>query len=785
MTALSLTQVRPSGPCPAEIMVVGEAPGSEEERAGVPFVGQSGQELDRMLQEAGILRSNCFATNVCRARPPKNDISVWFNLKGKAREAVACAPFRGVWMTQAVREGAELLDAEIARVQPRVIIAFGNTALWATTGRLGITKWRGSELQHPSGAVVVPTFHPAAILRQWAWRAASLSDLRRAARYARGETVFPPRWRFLLRPNFAQAVSWLFELLARLEQAPQEISFDLETRLGHIACAGLATSYEDAICIPFMCVERVEGYWNPGEEAEILHLLQRVLCHHHARVVGQNLLYDFQYTHRWWCFIPRLSQDTMLSHHVAWAGLPKALDFQASMYCRHYVYWKDDGKEWDRKVGEDQLWAYNCEDAVRTLECAHATHAACTSLGLAEVEAFQHDLFHAVLEMMTRGVRVDLGARAGLSAELMEEIDARERWFEAVLGFRLNPRSKPQMHNLFYLDLGQRVILNRKTGQPTLDDDALTLVGAREPALGPLLRKIAEHRSLGVFRSTFVEARLDWDQRMRCSFNICGTESFRFSSSHNPFNSGTNLQNIPKGSDEAKLEPDDLRLPNVRKLFVPDAGFTFFDVDLDRADLQVVVWEADDPELKQMLREGVDIHRENAKALGIDRQAAKAWVHGTNYGGGPRTMAINCGISVAEAERRRVRWFAAHPGIRAWHERTERSLLTSRCVTNRFGYRRFYFDRPEGLLPEALAWIPQSTVACVINRLLVRIWRNLREVQVLLQVHDSLAGQFPTHLEPWARRRIAEEAQIVVPYPDPLVIPVGIKTSSKSWGDCV
>lgn len=776
------TQVRPAGPCPARIMIVGEAPGESEERAGVPFVGVSGLELDRMLHEAGILRSEAFVTNVCRSRPPKNDMAHWFNLKGKSRLEVQCAPYRGVWMTGAVADGCDLLEREIAMVKPNVIIALGNTALWALTGKLGISKWRGSELRHHGGAWVVPTFHPAAVLRQWSWRAIVVRDLKRAAGHLDSRDGGPPEWDLLIRPTFPQVIARLTEFLTHLDIRPLRLSFDLETRAGHIACAGLAPDLETALCIPFMCVERTDGYWLPDEEAHILWLLHRVLSHPNVEVVGQNLLYDFQYTHRWWCLIPRLGQDTMVSHHVAFAGLAKALDFQASMYCSHYVYWKDDGKEWDPKVGEDQLWTYNCEDCIRTLECADATRSACASLGLSEVEAFQHELFHAVLAAMNRGVRIDTSQRAAFSLELAAEIDSRETWFESVLGYRLNPRSPLQMHNLFYTDLGQKPILNRKTGTPTLDDDALSLIAVREPLLGPIVRKIAEHRSLGVFRSTFVEAKLDWDGRMRCSFNICGTETFRFSSSKNAFNSGTNLQNLPKGT--TAREPDDLELPNVRKLFIPDSGFTFFDMDLDRADLQVVVWEAGDAELAQMLREGIDLHSENAKVLGIDRQSAKMWVHGTNYGGGARTMAINCGITVREAERRRERWFAAHPGIRTWHERVERSLRESRCVTNRFGYRRFYFDRVEGLLPEALAWIPQSTVACVINRAFVNVHKRLREVQVLLQVHDSLAGQFPTHLGEWAIRRLREEATIVIPYEDPLVIPVGIKTSTKSWGDC-
>ena len=107
-------------------------------------------------------------------------------------------------------------------------------------------------------------------------------------------------------------------------------------------------------------------------------------------------------------------------------------------------------------------------------------------------------------------------------------------------------------------------------------------------------------------------------------------------------------------------------------------------------------------------------------------------------------------------------------------------------VQNVFGYRCYFFDRIEGtIFNQAAAWIPQSTVACLINRAYVKIYEELPEVQILLQVHDSLAGQFPTHLGDWMTNQIVAKAEIELPYPgDPLIIPVGVKTSTKSWGDC-
>lgn len=226
------------------------------------------------------------------------------------------------------------------------------------------------------------------------------------------------------------------------------------------------------------------------------------------------------------------------------------------------------------------------------------------------------------------------------------------------------------------------------------------------------------------------------------------------------------------------------RLPNIRRLFIPDPGHIIGDADLDRADLQVVVWEADDTEMKQMLSEGVDLHAENAKVLHCTRQQAKSWVHGTNYGGSPRTMARAAGVTTAQSEAMQRRWFEAHPGIKDWHRRTEASLQQTRSIRNAFGFRRTYFDRVEGILPQALAWIPQSTVAVVINSGLRNIYTDLPAVRILLQVHDSLVLSWPAADDAILRPRIFDSLLITIPYPDPLIIPVGLKLSPTSWGDC-
>jgi uracil-DNA glycosylase len=788
-------EVKPTGPANAKIMIVGEAPGADEVRAGAPFVGAAGQELDRMLQDAGIRREQCFVTNVCRIRPPGNDITAFMP---KSRKLVSPTDImvQGRYVRPALARGVETLCQEIDAVKPNVIVTLGNTSLWALTGNWGITKWRGSQLEiNLKGRTykVVPTYHPAAILRQYDWRFIAVHDLRKAAAESLRPELTKPAYKFIIRPSFAITTEILSELIRRAEAGTIELAVDLETRGGRIACIGLAWSPLDAICVPLMSVKSPEGYWDYSSELLVVSLLCRLLCHPNVRLIGQNMLYDCQYFAKEWGIMPKVEGDTMLLHHVLFPGLLKSLDFLSSLYLPFHQYWKDEGKEWNASMPEDQLWIYNCRDAVAAWAVYQQVRRSLCEQHLVSQAAFQMGLFPVVLRMMLRGVRIDLGVRQRLHNELAVEMRAREQFFIDVLGHPLNPRSPKQMHTLFYEDFAQPPIYARSPGpdgerRRTLDAEALVKLGQREPLLRPLIRRISEYRSLGVFKSTFVDATLDSDQRMRCSFNIAGTETFRFSSSENAFGSGTNLQNIPKGSED---EDSDLVLPNVRKLFIPDPDCTFFDADLDRADLQVVVWEADDAELKEMLRAGIDLHTENAKTLlgkssisKAERQLTKVFIHGTDYGGSARTMASNCGVTVHQAEIMQRRWFGAHPGIRDWQARVLHDLQTKRQVTNAFGYRRFYFDRIEGLLPEALAWIPQSTVAIVINKGIQRLSTQAPIVQVLLQVHDSAAGQFPTAQHESCVPAISKHLRIVVPYDDPLIIPVNVKTSVKSWGDC-
>ncbi|HVN50364.1 MAG TPA: uracil-DNA glycosylase [Acidimicrobiales bacterium] len=128
----------------ADLLFVGEGPGAEEDRQGLPFVGRSGQLLDRlMLEELGITRDRVYIANVVKCRPPENR-------DPQPGEIEACRPY---------------LERQIELIAPRVVVTLGKFAgQLLLNSKVGITKLRGHE--YPFGsAVLIPTLHPAYALR--------------------------------------------------------------------------------------------------------------------------------------------------------------------------------------------------------------------------------------------------------------------------------------------------------------------------------------------------------------------------------------------------------------------------------------------------------------------------------------------------------------------------------------------------------------------------------------------------------------------------------------------
>lgn len=210
-------------------------------------------------------------------------------------------------------------------------------------------------------------------------------------------------------------------------------------------------------------------------------------------------------------------------------------------------------------------------------------------------------------------------------------------------------------------------------------------------------------------------------------------------------------------------------------------------MDLERADLYGVAKDSGCGKLLKRLQTE-DVHTRHAldfmgKCTKYERDMAKKLSHAADYLVGMNKAVYDTGLSKDTILAFLRYWFTEYPEIKEWHERIKMDLYTKRMVKNAFGFRKPLFDRVDSALPEFVAWIPQSTVGIVINIALNNIAKNLPQVTLLLQVHDSLAMQVPTSEVAYLIPLIRQQSLIPIPYPESITIPVSFKTSELSWGD--
>lgn len=321
------------------IMLVGEAWGKEEAEEGKPFVGPSGRLLNRMLSEVGIARSECYVTNVFNLQPePTNDVT---NLCGPKAESIVGYPSiqQGKYVHRKYEGELLRLYGEIRLQHPRLVVALGATAAWALLGSSGIKRVRGAPSALAGRArqevgfdvKVLPTYHPANIMREWTNRPIVIADLEKAKR----ESAFPelrrPRREIWVEPTIAD--------LARFEHdyinGSIDLSVDIETAGDQITCVGFAPTVDRAIVVPFVNPLAPDGnYWKSiNEELQAWDYVRR-WCAMRKAVIGQNFNYDM---HRLWrtmgISFPQMDQDdTMLLHHALQPEMEKGLGFLATVY---------------------------------------------------------------------------------------------------------------------------------------------------------------------------------------------------------------------------------------------------------------------------------------------------------------------------------------------------------------------------------------------------------------------------------------------------------------------
>lgn len=749
------------GSLTSKMWLIGEAPGEQEEKQGRPFIGGAGRVLEGILQEVGIKRSEVFIDNVMQIRPPKNDFSVFYQDKSKK------VP------TDTLLQGHTRVRELVATHKPNVIVALGNEALFALTGKHQITHWRGSILGC-HGVKVIPTIHPAMVMRQYEFRPMVSLDLSRAKRESLSPSFPEPyRDKFILNPSFEQVMSTLDFL-----ETQEYVAFDIETGNEQIICIGFGWSKEESICIPIFYSN--SSWWTEEEELEIIKRVRQLFRNPKVKFIAQNAQFDMIYLgDRWGVEVRNLWMDTMVAFHCVYPELKKGLGFLCSIYTNRPYY-----KDMPGQVGNtpDVLWKYNCLDTVVTYECAMEIRKEAEEFGTLDFYTRNsHALIKPLIAMQRRGVKIDVAKRKEIDEALTKDEETMCTRLEKAVGHPLNPSSPKQMKEFLYDELKLPPQVDEKSGNLTADEEALDELFKKFN--NPVFKLIQDIRRVRKLLSTYIRAELDPDGRMRCSYVITGTETGRLSSRESVYGRGTNLQNIPRGDI-------------VRSIFIPDVGKFFVNADLSQAEARAVAYLAREERLQNLFSSpNTDIHKRNAAMVfnkrveeitEEERQLAKTLVHAANYGIGPRRFARHIGSNEERARQLLNQYYALYPSIKRWHLEVDGTIKKAKIMRTPLGRARMFFGRwgPD-LIREAIAYVPQSLVSDIINMGIIKAFPNLPpEWEILLQVHDSILMQVPIGTPHEHIKKFVEHyLQVPVEVNNRMmVIPVDIKVG-MSWAD--
>ncbi len=325
----------------ANIAIVGEAWGEAEEKACAPFVGYSGQELTRMLDDAGIHRADCFLTNVFNLHPPGNQVEFFCGTKAEGISGYPALTKSKYCRTEFIPE-LERLGAELSDINPNIIIALGNTASWALLGRTAISKYRGTtelSTHTATGYKVLPTYHPAAVCRQWELRPTTVMDLIKASR----ESAFPEIRRPAVNAHIPETIEDLYAFRDLYIQGCTSLAVDIETSGQQITCIGFAPSTGDALVVPIFDRRRKNrSYWPDLEsERQAWSFIRELLLDRAIPKVMQNGMYDIAFLWRSYGLkVFNCEHDTMLLSHALQPESLKGLGYLGSLFTDH-PSWKN------------------------------------------------------------------------------------------------------------------------------------------------------------------------------------------------------------------------------------------------------------------------------------------------------------------------------------------------------------------------------------------------------------------------------------------------------------
>lgn len=354
------------------ILLCGEAWGANEAKLQAGFVGSAGVELLKMLHEAGTIvltsadfeyiqkfwtssnpahidmiwrmHPEVYRTNVLNLHPHANRLEA---LCGPKTASIPGYPaiIKAKYLDADYAGELDRLGDEILRVDPNLIVALGNTPLWALCGTTGVSKLRGTtrlSTHTVSGYKVLPTYHPAAVLRQWELRPTTVADLSKAKREAGFPEIRRPEREIWIEPSLDDIARFAADYI---DSAPI-LSVDIETAGNQITCIGFAPGSRYALVIPFHDArQRRRSYWpTAADEAAAWSLIRGILETPAPPKVFQNGLYDIAFIWRTTGIkVLGADHDTMLLHHALQPESLKGLGYLGSIYSDESA-WKTERK---------------------------------------------------------------------------------------------------------------------------------------------------------------------------------------------------------------------------------------------------------------------------------------------------------------------------------------------------------------------------------------------------------------------------------------------------------
>jgi uracil-DNA glycosylase family 4 len=729
--------VRDEGRKSAPLVLIGEAPGRQEEEKGRPFVGKSGAKLSFWWRDVGLSRSDFYITNTYPYRPPNN------NIKAVPKDELRA------WGLKLHERIANLDD-------PAILIPTGNVALYALMGMAGITKYRGSILEYEDqrGRImrVIPTIHPAALFRTTnpgrTEKHCRLDWKRIAHELTNGHTPYIARSHHI-KPTIEQCRNFL-------EQARHEatvMSIDIETSREAILCVGFSYDPTWSFVIPL----RDARWWQDDNERSTAKSIIASLCGLPCAKVLQNGLFDaFWLSRTEGIEIANYTWDLKAMHHAFDPVDDHNLAYMQSVYTREPFH-KDEAKDPELMAqyasNFDALQTYCGLDNCVQRELFDALHNELERTSqLAFYLSMYPPLFQAVLDTMLGGMRTASRTRSLSWLRIKANLIGIQDRLTEIAGFKMYAKkglSPIAMRRLLFDGLGVRPMINRKTKRTTLDEVAIRKMQIKHPEHSEIFGLILDHRRQAQLIQFFDEQATDPDGYIRCEYTFT-TEAGRLASRKNPMRSGRNLQNIDRD-------------PNVRGTFLADPGHVMLEVDLSQAESRVVYVLSGHPDLVDIARKpssAFDQHSYNASLIfGVptsdvtkeQRYFGKRTVHGAQRGLRGDKMAgelLKDGYirTPEECQRMIDRYLGEFPGILNYFKWVQQQVWWHKQLVNSWGriWNVTYEHMDDDLYRRAYSFLPQSEVADLLNQWgFVALHQRLQsweweEARIAAQVHDSL-----------------------------------------------